>query len=142
MVSIRTPWVFQDLVQELDRMTRDAGWAFGGTCAYPDSAMSGLTVEEDKAELALDLPGVRDGDLTIELEENRLKVEASRDDLHRDDEEVLLRERTYGDFRRVYRLPWAVREEDITATLVNGVLTLRLNRAPEASPRTIPVTTA
>lgn len=139
MVHIRTPWVFQDLVEELDRMSRNVGWTFGGPADPDGSTPYGLQIKEDEAELMLDLPGVQESDLELELENGRLRIEARRADLHRENEEVLLRERTYGNFTRELRLPWTVREEDVEATFKQGVLHLRLKRAPEAAPRQIKV---
>jgi len=138
MVHIRTPWVFQDLVQELDRMSRDAGWPFGSPA---DASLSGLDVREDAASLTLELPGVRGEDLELVLEEDRLRIEARRGTEHAEGEEVVLRERTRGEFFREYRLPWTVREEDVEARLERGVLTLTLARAPESAPRRIQVRT-
>lgn len=140
MVNVRSPWVFQDLVEELDRMTRDMGWAFGGTSSYPESVVSGLEIQNDEARLNLDLPGVEESDLELVLEDNLLKVVARREDSHREGEDVLLRERSFGEFSRAYRLPWTVREEDVEALFEKGVLHLRLKRAPEAAPRKIQIT--
>lgn len=141
MVHIRTPWVFQDLVEELDRMSRNVGWAFGALANGRDAADAGLTVEENEATLRLDLPGVSEADLELVLENDRLHIGARRGDLHQENEEVLLRERTYGAFSQDLQLPWPVREEDVEASLKNGVLTLRLKRSPEAAPRQIKVKT-
>ena len=138
MVHIRTPWVFQDLVEELDRMTRDVGWAYGA----PERSLSGLDIREDEARLTLDLPGVSEEELELVLEDDTLRVEARREPLHEESEEVILRERTHGEFVREYRLPWTVREEDVEARLERGVLDLTLKRAPEAAPRRIQVRSA
>lgn len=139
MVTSRIPWAFQDLVHELDRLTRESGWAFDGPSLTSEHRNTGLQVREDSAALALDLPGVDESDLNIELEENLLKVHAVRNDLHEDEEEVVLRERSYGEFSRTYTLPWPVQQEEVDARFQQGVLTLRLKRAPESAPRRIEV---
>jgi HSP20 family protein len=142
MVNIRAPWAFENLVHELDRITRDMDWAFGGPAVCSQSVSPALEVDDHTARLALDLPGVAEDDLAIELEDNRLKISASRSDLHQEEEEVLLRERTYGDFQRLYRLPWPVKEDGIEARFDHGVLSVRLDRAPESAPRRIEVKSA
>jgi HSP20 family protein len=139
MVHIRAPYIFQDLVQELDRMTRDVDWAFGGTAMSPQGPRSGLQIGEKEAVLELELPGVSEGDLQIELENGHLNIKAQRGDLHQESENVVLRERTFGEFRRRYRLPWPVHQDAIDARLQDGVLRLVLQRAPEAEPRRITV---
>lgn len=139
MVNIRSPWAFQDLVQELDRMTRDVGWAFGAPSISSDSRSTGLRIEEDNAYLDLDLPGVQPGDLSIELEDQRLTVHAARPDLHEEDEEVVLRERSYGEFIQTYGLPWPAEADQVEARFERGTLNVRVPRAPEAKPRRIEI---
>lgn len=141
MVHMRTPWAFQDLVEELDRMSRNVGWAFGALSNERELADAGLKIGENQATLSLDLPGVTEADLELVLENDRLHIAARRNDLHQENEEVLLRERTYGEFSQDLRLPWPVREEDVEASLKQGVLKLRLKRSPEAAPRQIKVKT-
>jgi hypothetical protein len=139
MVHIRTPWVFQDIVNELDRWARNPSWAFGGLESGSLSGNGGFHVEEGVATLTLELPGVEESDLDILIENDRLRLTAKRHDQGTEREDVLLRERTYGEFGREYRLPWPVDESAGRATLEKGVLTLVLHRAEEAAPRTIEV---
>lgn len=142
MVNIRTPWAFQDLVHELDLMTRDAGWPFESSCPASNENTTGLTVGEDTATLELDLPGVQDENLSIELEDGHLTIQASREDLHGSEEQVVLRERSFGEFLRKYTLPWPVDEKKVEARFENGVLTVRFPRAAEAAPRRIEINNA
>lgn len=142
MVNVRTPWAFQDFVHELDLLTRDAGWTFGGSSVCSDAAAGGLQIQDNAAKLQVDLPGVDKDSLSIELEDRQLVLQASRSDLHQDEEEVVLRERTYGEVSRTYTLPWAVDPEQVTATFENGVLSVDLHRAPETKPRQIEINNA
>ena len=139
MVSIRHPWSFQDLYEELDRVTRDFSRVFDLDSCLAGGPETGLKLDEQGAELELDLPGVKEEDLSIAMENNRLRVEARREDSRLDNEEVVIRERSHGEFSREYRLPWPVREDGIEASFRDGVLHVRLPRAPEALPRRIPV---
>lgn len=139
MVHIRTPWVFQDMMDELDRWARDPSQAFGG---LESAGAGGLDVQDGTATLTLELPGVEESDLDIVLEDHRLRVVARRSDQASEREDVLLRERTYGEFSREYRLPWPVDEASAVAHLEHGVLRLELNRAAEAAPRRIEVRSA
>lgn len=139
MVHIRTPWNFQDLYEELDRMTRDFSRVFDQESCLAGGPETGLQLNEHDAVLELDLPGVKESDLNIALENNRLRIEARREDAVRDGEDVVLRERSYGEFTREYRLPWSVEEDKIEADFTGGVLRVRMPRAPESKPRRIPV---
>ncbi|MCC5850052.1 MAG: Hsp20/alpha crystallin family protein [Verrucomicrobia bacterium] len=139
MVHIRNPWNFQDLYEELDRMTRDFSRVFDLDSCLAAGPETGLELDEDGAMLALDLPGVSEDELSIALENNRLRIEARREDSRRENEDVILRERSYGEFSREYSLPWPVKEDGIQAEFRHGVLRVRLPKAPEAKPRSIPV---
>ncbi len=141
MVHIRTPWVFQDIVDELDRWARNPSWAFGGLESPSVGGSGGLQIEEGRATLQLELPGVAESDLDVFIEDNRLRIQANRGDASQEAEDVLLRERTYGEFSREYRLPWPVDEAAVQARLENGLLLVDLQRAAEAAPRRIPVKT-
>ena len=139
MVHIRTPWNFQDLYEELDRMTRDFSGVFDLDSCLAAGPETGLQLNRDGAELALDLPGVEERDLSIALENNRLRVQARRADGRAAEEDVVIRERSHGEFSREYQLPWPVDETGIEAEFRNGVLHVRLPKAAEAQPRSIPV---
>ena len=133
------PWNFQELYEELDRMTRDFSRVFDTESCLAGGPETGLHLGEHEAVLELDLPGVEEADLNIGLESNRLRIEARRNDAVREGEDVVLRERSYGEFTREYRLPWSVEEDKIEARFAAGVLHVRLPRAPESKPRRIPV---
>lgn len=139
MVHIRQPWSFQDLYEELDRMTRDFSRVFDLDSCLAGGPETGLRLTDEDAWLELDLPGVKEDDLSIAMEGSRLRVEARRDDGRAENEDVVLRERSYGEFSREYSLPWPVQEDAIEARFTNGVLQVRLPKAPEAKPRRIPV---
>lgn len=139
MVQIRHPWNFQDLYEELDRMTRNFSRVFDTESCLAAGPETGLRLSDHDAVLVLDLPGVKEADLNLALENNRVRIEARREDAVRDGEDVVLRERSYGEFTREYRLPWPVEEDKIEAEFARGVLRVRLPRAPETKPRRIPV---
>ena len=142
MVNIRNPWAFQDILQELDRMGDATGWVFGKPSLPAGASSAGVQIQEDTARIVVDLPGVQTDDLSIQLEDKRLSIEASRSDRAGKEEEILLRERSYGSFQQSYALPWEVHEESIEAQLKNGVLTVTVQRAPETAPRRIEVQSA
>jgi HSP20 family protein len=47
--------------------------------------------------------------------------------------------RAYGSFTRSYTLPETLDEQQLTAELTDGVLTVRIPRLPEAQPRKIQI---
>jgi HSP20 family protein len=97
-----------------------------------DSAPGGELEETDDAFVArLDLPGVARDDVSVEVTERRLSVRGRRVEKER---KGVLRHstRTTGTFAYAVRLPAPVAEHDVTATLADGVLTVRMPKASQA----------
>ena len=89
--------------------------------------------------LTLDVPGLKDGDLKLTLTNDVLTVSGFRKADAPDGYSVHRQERTPYEFSRSYALPSKVDPEKVAATLVNGVLTITLEKAPEVKPRQISV---
>ncbi|MBS1151103.1 MAG: Heat shock protein, family [Myxococcaceae bacterium] len=87
-----------------------------------------------------DLPGVKEGDLDISLEGNRLTISGDREEEEREDtDRYFTCERSCGAFTRTFTLPNDVEAERAEALLKNGVLTLKVPKAPERQARRIQV---
>ena len=87
------------------------------------------------------LPGLTAEDVNIQIQSNVVTLQGELK--HERDEKAsyLLVERPSGKFNRSIELPDAVDAAKAEASLVNGVLTLRLPKAEEAKPRSIKVNT-
>jgi len=87
------------------------------------------------------LPGLTAEDVNIQIQSNVVSLQGELK--HERDEKAsyLLVERPAGKFNRSIELPEAVDAAKAEASLVNGVLTLRLPKAEEARPRSIKVNT-
>lgn len=88
----------------------------------------------------LDVPGIREQDLSVRTEDGRLIVSASRTTDHEVARESWVRrERATGEFTRTFTLPEGANPEVISAGLDRGVLEIRIPHAPERQPREIPI---
>ena len=91
-----------------------------------------LDVTETEAgyKVAIDLPGVAKEDVKITIEGRQVSVSAAtqRDDVRKEGERVLYRERSTSSFARSFTLPQEVDQDSSQARLDNGVLTLNLAR--------------
>jgi len=100
-----------------------------------------LTMEENEKEFGVrvELPGFAPEELTVELRGDVLVVEAE----HRVPAEKTAEtgERAYAHVRRMIILPPEVELEKMEALYRNGVLEVRVPRAPVAVGRRIPVRT-
>lgn len=97
--------------------------------------------EGDQYVLRIDLPGVAEHDLTIEVQDRQLTIAGERSfspEPQHDGGYVRL-ERSYGSFQRSLTLPEGVDGDAIDATYEHGVLELRIPKPVEAKPRRIAI---
>lgn len=107
---------FEGMSRDFDSMTRGRGEAPLDIADY-----------DDEIVVVADLPGFESDGITVTLDEDRLSIEATRDDRSDDgDETYVRRERRLSSVRRTVRLPSEVIEDEATATYANGVLTVTL----------------
>jgi HSP20 family protein len=104
------------------------------------SATPNVDVYENEQEILLivDLPGVAESDLRIDLDKDRLTLEARRSDQEPGAAELAAEYRPV-DFRRSFLAPAGIDRDKIDAQLTAGVLRLKLPRADALRPRTISV---
>jgi HSP20 family protein len=96
--------------------------------------------DEHKIVLKLEVPGMQESDLDIQLENNVLTVKGERKFEKEEKEENFHRiERRYGSFYRSFTVPNTVNPEGVKASYEAGVLRLELEKRPEAKPKQIKV---
>jgi HSP20 family protein len=96
----------------------------------------------DGLVLEADLPGVAEGQLTIQLEDNVLTLHAKVASTVPEGARVLHEEYRPGDFHRSFILSDEVERSKISAELKNGVLKLTLPKAERAKTRRIEIKTS
>jgi HSP20 family protein len=96
--------------------------------------------DEHKIALNLEVPGMKESDLDIQLENNLLTVKGDRKFEKEEKEENFHRiERRYGSFYRSFTIPSTVNPENIKASYESGVLKIELEKRAEAKPKQIKV---
>ena len=96
--------------------------------------------ETDKEIIMLaDIPGVKASDLTIDLRDDTLTLNAEVKPIDRPHEEEILIEYQVGSYYRQFTLTEMIDQGKIDATLNNGVLRLALPKVEKAVPRQITV---
>ena len=92
----------------------------------------------EKVVLKLDVPGIKEEDLDIRVENQTLSVRGERKFEKEEKEENFHRiERRYGSFFRSFSLPTTVDTENVDASYNAGVLKLELKKKASAQPRQI-----
>lgn len=127
-----------DAVSTLDRMLDDV---MGSTLGTATSAITfapaiDVRTSDDEVVFVCDVPGVRQDNLEVTLENHVLTIKGTRKFDGKENEQVMLG-RAYGSFTRAYTLPEYVDDEKLTAQLADGVLTIRIPKAAKAKPRKI-----
>jgi HSP20 family protein len=96
--------------------------------------------DEHKIVLKLEVPGMKESDLDIQLENNVLTVKGERKFEKEEKEENFHRiERRYGSFYRSFTIPNTVNPENVKAGYDAGVLRIELEKRAEAKPKQIKV---
>jgi HSP20 family protein len=99
-----------------------------------------LVETEDQFVLRADLPGLSEGDVNIEVEDNVLTVSGERKAEHETSKEGYHRvERAFGSFSRSLTLPEGVDAEAVTANFDRGVLEIRIPKPEQRKPRKISI---
>jgi HSP20 family protein len=102
-----------------------------------------IVENKDGLLLKVEIPGVKQEDISLSLEDNVLTVKGERKYEAQTNEDGYSRvERRYGAFSRTVLLPPTVDADQVKATYKDGVLEILLPKQEEAKPKTIKVETA
>src|SRR5271166_5006945 len=94
---------------------------------------------EDALTVVMEIPGVAKEAVNVNIENNVLRVEAQIDHSKYEGMEPLYTEYNVGHFARSFTLSSKIDQQQISAQLDDGVLTLTLPKAKEAQPRRISI---
>ncbi len=130
--------------QELDPFFREVFAPLQGSLDrwFPAAAGSprlNVWEEGDVYFAEAEVPGLKSEDLELSVVGNELTIKGRRDTASEEGTTFHRRERGFGEFVRAIKLPVEVDSAQVSATLVNGVLTVRLPKAEAAKPRKISV---
>ena len=131
-----------DPFREIDRLFNQAGRA----SAQDNRAMPlDLYRADDKFIIKMDLPGVDPGSIDIDVDDRTLTIRAQRHveelDTSKENNVWVTRERSSGTYARQIALGTGLDTSGIEASYRDGVLTVEIPVAAEATPRKIAVRT-
>ena len=93
----------------------------------------------DRYVLTIEACGLTREDVTLEVEQDVLRVHGTRPSPASEGIEFYRVERGYGAFMRSFTFPDPIDTAGITADFSDGVLTVTVPKAPRPEPRRIPV---
>jgi HSP20 family protein len=98
---------------------------------------------EDEIVYALDLPGISEDAISVELDDGALTVSAERERTQEQSEERFYRfERRHRTFSRTFSVPQGVSEGDVRADYKNGVLEVHVKKPEQPKPKRIQIGSA
>lgn len=89
---------------------------------------------DDHIELSAELPGVEQDDIDVSVLEGVLTLSGEKKSTRETGEGARIIERSFGSFKRSFRLNDAIDVDNITASFKNGVLVLTLPKVAEQKP--------
>ena len=100
-----------------------------------------LVETTDHYVVRADLPGLSDGDVNVQLEDNVLTLSGERNAEHKGEQEGYYRlERAFGAFSRSLTLPDGVDPDGVQAHFDRGVLEIRIPKPERKKPKTVQIT--
>jgi HSP20 family protein len=99
-----------------------------------------LVESDDHFVLKADLPGLREEDVAIEIQDNTLTISGERKAEHEERQRGWYRvERSFGRFSRSLSLPEGVDADAVNAEFHDGVLEVRIPKPEERKPRRVAI---
>lgn len=124
-----SPWKVFDLVlNDLER-----------TQAPRSNLQLDVIETADSVLVIANLPGVKTDNVTLTLKENILTLEATSETSLPEGAKALHTERNVDAFKRSIRIPVRLSADEVQAKLEQGVLTVTLKKAVDATPKRITV---
>ncbi len=137
----------QDLLTLRDRMNRLFEESLGKFSAVGDQPPAGywsppVDIFEDyeRVVFRVDLPGILGEDVDVNVEDGNLVFRGERKmspEIRR--ENIQLLERSFGPFRRSFRLPPGVDTDKVHAEMREGILTITLVKRADARPKRVQI---
>ena len=136
---------FRDVAALQSEMSRFMNGLLEGNGRTTQSWIPALDVWETDDEIvyALDLPGIPEDKISVELDEGALTITAERERAQEESDERFYRfERRHGTFSRTFGVPQGVTESDINADYKNGVLEVHVKKPEQPKPKRIQIGSA
>lgn len=135
-VASTLPEPFETMARQMDRVF---GEIPDGVTSTVPQAPAALWEDDQSVYLEIEVPGLREEDLQITVQDGRLLIAGERKAPQRSGK-CWFNEHKYGRFERLIALSDTIDTDSIQAELADGVLHLTLPKKPEAQPHRIAVT--
>jgi len=145
-IATLNPWQVLDQLQQ-DALRRHSGPTSRNTISASCKTTStrqwhpavDITESANGFHIVMDLPGIKPEDVSIEIEDNQLKISGERKQPETAPLKKHHNERVIGAFSRQFRLPKDADATQVNASFETGVLTIDINKQEESKPRKVSI---
>jgi HSP20 family protein len=133
---------FRELASLQNEMSRFMNGLLEGDGQTSQSWIPALDVWETESDVvyALDLPGIPEDKISVELDDGALTITAERERKAEEKQDRFYRfERRHGTFTRTFGVPQGVTESDVRADYKNGVLEVHVKKPEQPQPKRIQI---
>jgi HSP20 family protein len=93
---------------------------------------------DDRLTITSLMPGVKSEDIDIQLVDDSLVITGEKKPDY-EEKPYLRKERFFGEFKKMIKLPYRVNHQNIKADLKDGVLSITLEKSEDAKPKKIEI---
>lgn len=138
--SLRDLISIQDRVNRLFEDALNTGKTSGETPKGTWSPAVDIFETQNEFVVKAEVPEIKQSDIEIKVQDNTLTIEGERKLYTATLEGYHRIERAHGRFKRSFLLPGTVNQDNIRATLKDGILTVSLPKMIEVMPKQIEIT--
>ena len=92
-----------------------------------------VSEDDDKFEIAAEVPGVDEKDISLTIKDDRLTLKGEKKTERKEEKKnFYMKERSYGSFVRSFQLPDSVKADKVRAKFANGVVTIEMPKKPKS----------
>jgi HSP20 family protein len=116
-------------------------WTNGSSAVATYSLPVDVSETDEGYTVRATLPGFKPEQVEVSVTDGMLSIEAKRSEEKTEEKGRYLRREVFsGNYRRQLTLPGEVKPEDVKASFEDGVLTVRVPRAPRPQPVKVAIT--
>ncbi|MCP4219474.1 MAG: Hsp20/alpha crystallin family protein [bacterium] len=131
--------------KNFNTLLHDAFYGDHGETAHTDWAQStefpvtDVYETQDEYVFRLETPGIAKDNIKIEFHDGTLSIKGERKAEEVNEDNYSRFESFSGNFSRSFTLPGTIDSQKMDAAMKDGILTLKVAKAEEVKPRTIPI---
>jgi HSP20 family protein len=136
------PKTYADRFFDTDRFFNDSWpWApVEGRKAFGEDLKVNIVENEDNYTLTAEVPGMKEKDIELEIKDGLITLKGHTEEAQEKEENhYRMREFSRRSFERSFKVGEGVDQDNISAKLGDGVLTVVLPKKEEAKPKTVKV---